>query len=122
MPNKHLYPENVAHNFLLMIYIFRDENALKLNNSYCQKLFEEGVLHITNKNKRIFDPNCEENINIFVRLSKVRNEIGDLSVDYDDDYLNENNKEPPLSEVVRKSGFVDMPNVMISDDSMREMI
>ena len=36
--------------------------------------------------------------------------------------MTENNEGPPFSEGVRTSGFVNMSNVMISDDSMREMI
>ena len=80
--------------FSLLFYLFRNENALKVNNSYCQKL-DEGVLHTINENKRFFDLNCEEINNIFVRLSQVRNEISDvdLSVDYDDSYLTEKNEE-----------------------------
>ena len=77
-----------------------------------------------NENKRFFDPNCEEINNTFVRLIQVQNEISDVdfSVDYDDDYLTEENEEPPLSEGVATSGCVNMSNVMVSDDSMREMI
>ena len=73
-----------------MVYPFRDENALKVNNIYCQKLVEEGVLHTIRENKRFFDPNCEEIINAFVR-NKIRNKISDVdfSVDYDDNYLND---------------------------------
>ena len=68
-----------------MFYPFQDENALKVNNSYCQKLNEEGVLDIINENKRLFHPNCEEINNAFVRLSHIQNKISDVdfSVDYD---------------------------------------
>ena len=64
-----------------MFYPFRNENVLKVNNSYCQELVEEGVLHTINENKRFFDPNCEKTSNASVRLfiSDV-----DFSVDYDD--------------------------------------
>ena len=57
-PNKHLHPEKFAHYLLFMFYPFHDENTLKVNNSYCQKLDEEGALHTINENKRSFDPNC----------------------------------------------------------------
>ena len=77
-----------------MFYPFPDENALKVNNSYCQKLVEEGVLHTINENKRFFDPNCKETNNAFVKLSQVQNEISDVdfSIDYDDDYSTEKMK------------------------------
>ena len=108
VPNKHLHPEKFAH-YLFMFYPFRDENALKVNNSCCQKLDEEGVLQTINKNKRFFDPNCEEINNAFVRLSQVRNEISDVDflVDYDD-CLTQENEEPPLSEGVGTSGCVNI--------------
>ena len=66
---------------------------LKVSNSYCQKLVEEGVLLTINEDKRFFDPNCEEINHAFVRLSQVRNEINDVdfSVIYGDGYLTEKN-------------------------------
>ena len=57
-----------------------------------------------------------------IMLSQVRNKVIDFWVDYDDDYLIEKNEQPPLPEEVGTSGCVNMSNVMISDDSMREMI
>ena len=124
VPNKQIYPEKFTHYWLSMFYPFRDENALEVSNSYFQKLYEEGVLHIINGNKRLFDPNCEEINSAFVRLSQVRDEISDVdfSVDYDDDYLTEKNKGPPLSEGVGTSRCVNIFNVIISDDPMREII
>ena len=97
---------------------------MKVNDTCCQKLVEEALLHTINEDERFFDPNCEEINNTFVRLSQIRNEISDVdfSVDYDDDYLAINNEEPSLSEEVRTSGSVIMSNIMISDDSMKEMI
>ena len=56
-----------------------------------------------------------------IMLSQVRNKIIDFWVDYDDDYLIEKNEQPPLPEGVGTSGCVNMSNVLISDDSMREM-
>ena len=99
--------------FFFIFYPLR--NVLKVNNSCCQKLVEETVLHTINENERFFDPNCEEINNTFVRLSQIRNEISDVgfSVDYDDDHLAINNEESSLSEEVRTSGFVNMSNVMI---------
>ena len=41
-----------------MFYPFRDKNALKVSNSYFQKLVEEGVLHNSNENKGYFGLNC----------------------------------------------------------------
>ena len=66
-----------------MLYPFRDENDLKVSNSYCQKLAEEGVLHTINENKTFFDSNCEEINNAFVRVSQVRNEISDVDFSVD---------------------------------------
>ena len=107
-----------------MFYPFQDENALKVNNIYCQKLVEESLSHTINENKTFFDPNCEKINNDFVRLSQVQNEIRDvdLSVDYDDYYLTGKDEEPPLSKGEGTSGCVNLSNVMISDNSMREMI
>ena len=115
MPIKHLHPETFAHYLLFIFYPFQDENALKVNSRYCQKLNEKGVLHTINEDKRLFCPSCEEINNAFVRLSQVQNEISD----FDNDYLPEKNEEPSLSAGVR---CVNTSNVMISNYSMREMI
>ena len=71
VPNKHLHPEHFTHYLLFMFYPFPDENALKVSNSYCQKLVEEGILYTINENKRFFDPNCEETDNAVIRQSQV---------------------------------------------------
>ena len=80
-----------------MFYPFLDENVLKINNSYCQKLVEEGVLHTINKNKSFLHPNCKETNNAFIRLSQVWNEISDVD-------LTEDNEELPFSKGVGTSG------------------
>ena len=94
---------------LFIFYPFRDENALKVNNSYCQKLNEEGVLDIINENKRLFDPNCEKINTAFVTLSHIQDKISDVdfSIDYDDD-MRENSDDSPLSEGLGTSGYVNM--------------
>ena len=77
-----------------MSYPFRDENAVKVNKSYCQKLVEEGVFYTINENKILFDPNFEDINNAFVRLSQVWNKINDADflIDLDDYYSTEKMK------------------------------
>ena len=115
VPNKHFHLEKFAHCLLFMFYPFLDENVLKINNSYCQKLVEEGVLHTINKNKSFLHPNCKETNNAFIRLSQVWNEISDVD-------LTEDNEELPFSKGVGTSGCVNMSNLVVSGDSMREMV
>ena len=107
-----------------MFYPFRDETALIVINSYCQKLLEYGVLDSINENKRLFDPNCDEINNTFIRLTRVHNEMNDVdfSIDCDDGGLTESGEEPQSSEELRTFLPSSTGNELISDDSMREMI
>lgn len=56
VPNENKYPERYAHHLLFMFYPFRNENDLKHNGSYVEKLNESGVLPIINRNRKIFEP------------------------------------------------------------------
>ena len=78
VPNKHFLPEHFVHYLFFIVYPFRDENTLKVNYGYCQKLVEEGALHTINENKRFFDPNSEEIHYAFVRLTQVRNKTSNV--------------------------------------------
>ena len=55
------------------------------------------------------------------RKGNIKNDA-DFSVDFDDYYLTENNTELVFSEGVRASACVSMSIVMISGNSMREII
>ena len=50
VPNQHTHPEEYAHHLLFMYFPFRNENELKLNNSYAEKVNSSNVLEIINLN------------------------------------------------------------------------
>ena len=58
VPNPHKYPEKYAHHLLFMFYPFRDENDLKSphTGTYSDKLLEDDVIEIVNRNKQRFEP------------------------------------------------------------------
>ena len=56
VPNQHAHPEEYAHHLLFMYFPFRNENELKLNNSYAEKLNLPNVLEIINLNCIKVDP------------------------------------------------------------------
>ena len=56
VPNKHTHTEEYAHDLLFMYFPFRNENELKLNNSYAEKLNLPNVLEIINLNRIKVDP------------------------------------------------------------------
>ena len=56
VPNQHTHPEEYAHHLLFMYFPFRNENELKLNNSYAEKLNLPNVLEIINLNCIKVDP------------------------------------------------------------------
>ena len=51
VPNQHAHPEEYAHHLLFMYFPFRNENELKLNNSYAEKINSSNVLKIINLNR-----------------------------------------------------------------------
>jgi len=58
VPSRDKNPEGYAHHLLLMFYPFRKESELLNENSgtYTEKLLEDGVLDILNRNKIICEP------------------------------------------------------------------
>ena len=60
-PNRNLHPEKYAHHLLMLFFPFRkEEEDLKLDNSYMNKLSDPIVLQKVNQNKRVFfEPNSE---------------------------------------------------------------
>ena len=56
VPNQHTHPEEYAHLLLFMYFPFRNENELKLNNSYAEKLNSSNVLEIINLNHIKVEP------------------------------------------------------------------
>ena len=56
VPNKQTKPEEYAHHILFMYYPFRDENDLKSNNSYAEKLNQPNVLEVINLNRIKVEP------------------------------------------------------------------
>jgi len=55
-----LYLEKYAHHVLMLFFPFRNEEQdLKLNNSYIEKLVIPSVLETVNRNQQLFEPNAE---------------------------------------------------------------
>ena len=54
--NKHAKSEEYAHQILFMYYPFSDENDLKCNNSYVEKLNLPNVLETINLNRMKVEP------------------------------------------------------------------
>ena len=50
VPNKYTHAEKYAYYMLFMYLPFRDENELKINNSYGEKLYLSNVLETINLN------------------------------------------------------------------------
>ena len=58
VPNRHIHPEKYSHHMLFMFYPFRNENELKFSQTglYADKLLQETVLSVVNRNKEMFEP------------------------------------------------------------------
>ena len=69
VPNQHTHPEEYAHHLLFMHFAFRNENELKLNNSYAEKLNSSNVLEIINLNRIKVEPYALLVENALERLS-----------------------------------------------------
>ena len=56
-PNKHLFPEKFAHHVLLLFFPFRDKKMLSgCPPLYQNKLQQQGVQYVVNRNKIKFEP------------------------------------------------------------------
>ena len=73
VPNQHTHPEEYAHHLLFMYFPFRNENELKLNNSYAEKLNSSNVLEIINLNRIKVAPYALLVENALERLSTNQN-------------------------------------------------
>ena len=93
-PNQHTHPEEYSHRLLFMYLPFRNENALKLNNSYAEKLNLSNVLEIINVNRIKVEPYALLVENALERLSTNQNanidSFGQHENDEINDTLNEN--------------------------------
>ena len=93
-PNQHTHPEEYSHHLLFMYLPFRNENALKLNNNYAQKLNSSNVLEIINVNRIKVEPYALLVENALERLSTNQNanidSFGQQENDEINDTLNEN--------------------------------
>ena len=113
-PNQHTHPEEYSHHLLFMYLPFRNENALKLNNNYAEKLNSSNVLEIINVNRIKVEPYALLVENALERLSTNQNanidSFGQQENDEINDTLNENlhNKESLDDELTcnfLESGF-----------------
>ena len=93
-PNQHTHPEEYSHHLLFMYLPFRNENALKLNNNYAEKLNSSNVLEIINVNRIKVEPYALLAENALERLSTNQNanidSFGQQENDEINDTLNEN--------------------------------
>ena len=93
-PNQHTHPGEYAHHLLFMYFPFRNENELKLNNSYAEKVNSSNVLEITNWNRIKVEPFSLLVENALERLSTNQNanidSFGQQENDEINDTLNEN--------------------------------
>ena len=94
VPNQHEHPEQYAYHLLLMYFPFRNDNELKLNNSYAEKLNSSNVLEIINLNRIKVEPYALFVENALKRLSTNQNaNIDSFDLQENDeinDTLNEN--------------------------------
>ena len=92
--NQHTHPEEYAHHLLFMYFPFRNENELKLNNSYAEKLNSSNFLEIINLNRVKVEPYALLVENALERLSTNQNanidSFGQQENDEINDTLNEN--------------------------------
>ena len=73
VPNQHTHTEEYEHHLLFMYFPFRNENELKLNNSYAEKLNSSNVLEIMNLNHIKVEPYVLLVENASERLSRNQN-------------------------------------------------
>ena len=71
-PNQHTHPGEYAHHLLFMYFPFRNENELKLNNSYAEKLNSSNVLEIINLNHIKVEPYALLVKNVLKTLNKSK--------------------------------------------------
>ena len=94
VPNQHTHPEEYAHRLLFMYFPFRNENELKLNNSYAENIHSSNVLEIINLNRIKVEPYALLVENALERLSTNQNaniySFGQQENDEINDTLNEN--------------------------------
>ena len=94
VPNQHTHPEEYGHHLLFMFFPFRNENELKLNDSYAEKLNLSNVLEIINLNRIKVEPYALLVENALERLSTNQNanmdSFGQQENDEINDTLNEN--------------------------------
>ena len=102
VPNHHTHPEEYTHHLLFMYFPFRNENELKLNNSYPEKLNSSNVLDIINLNCSKVEPYELLVENTLERLSTNQNANIDSFGQQENDEIN-----GPLNENLHNEEFVD---------------
>ena len=102
VPNHHTHPEEYTHHLLFMYFPFRNENELKLNNSYAEKLNSSNVLDIINLNCSKVEPYELLVENTLERLSTNQNANIDSFGQQENDEIND-----PLNENLHNEEFVD---------------
>ena len=91
VPSKNLHPEKFSHHLLFLFYPFRDENDLKLNGSYCEKLAIKEVIDVVNQNKLFFEPDSDKIDQALIRLSDTQENL-----EKPDDQRNNSNTEKEI--------------------------
>lgn len=123
IPNNDLFPERHAHYLLFLFLPFRSETELLINNSYCEKLLQHGVLDVVNVNRSIFEPFSDDVNAAYMRMSASNNVmIEDTIVTEQTDQLNleEVYQQPVLFNSVSNNSI--SSNNLISDDTLRQNI
>ena len=102
VPNQHTHPEKYAHHLLLMYFPFRNENELKLNNSYAEKVNSSNVLEIINLNHINVEPYALLVENALERLSTNQNAYIDFFGQQENDEINDT-----INENLHNEEFLD---------------
>ena len=100
--NQHTHPEEYAHHPLFMYFPFRNENELKLNNSYEEKINSLNVLEIINLNCIKVEPYALLVENALERLSTNQNANIDSFSQQENDEINDT-----LNENLNNEEFLD---------------
>ena len=93
MPNKLLHPEKFAHYVMLLFFPFRDEKELQSGcpSFYQNKLQEQGVEDVVNRNKIKFEPYGD-------LVDQVFSQFNENSINNQDPHSQTENDETPEVE------------------------
>ena len=119
VPNRHRKPEKYSHHMLFMFYPFRKEEELKSLETglYMDKLLDEDVLTIVNRNKEIIEPYGEmvdEAIRDY-RDDAISNQDAYAQQENDDvqNQIRNSDDDPDDNPVIFDEEHVTMPTIQI---------